>query len=73
MCAATLKEHQHGKSRVRLGRVWRDGDVHHFVEWKVATVLESDMAHAFLDGSNTDMTATDTQKNTVRGLPHFHQ
>ena len=23
------------------------------------------MAHAFIEGSNTDMTATDTQKNTV--------
>ena len=67
MCAAILKEHQHGKSRVRLGRTWREGDVHHFVEWTVHTMLESDMAHAFLDGSNTDMTATDTQKNTVRG------
>ena len=65
MCAATLKEHQHGKSRVRLGRTWREGDVHHFVEWNVATMLESDMAHAFQDGSNTDMTATDTQKNTA--------
>ncbi|EIE26572.1 urate oxidase II [Coccomyxa subellipsoidea C-169] len=65
MCAAILKEHQHGKSRVRLGRTWREGDVHHFVEWTVHTMLESDMAHAFLDGSNTDMTATDTQKNTV--------
>jgi urate oxidase len=30
------------------------------------------MAHAFLDGSNTDMTATDTQKNTVRGQPHSY-
>ena len=66
MCAAILKEHQHGKSRVRLGRIWRNGDVHHFVEWSVASMLESDMAHAFRDGSNTDMTATDTQKNTVR-------
>ena len=67
MCAATLKEHQHGKSRVRLGRTWREGEFHYFVEWKVATLLESDMAHAFLEGSNADMTATDTQKNTVRG------
>ena len=65
MCAAVLKEHQHGKSRVRLGRTWREGDVHHFVEWTVHTMLESDMAHAFIEGSNTDMTATDTQKNTV--------
>lgn len=65
MCAAVLKDHQHGKSRVRLGRTWREGDVHHFVEWTVRTMLESDMAHAFIEGSNTDMTATDTQKNTV--------
>ncbi|KAL0019218.1 hypothetical protein WJX77_010006 [Trebouxia sp. C0004] len=28
-------------------------------------MLESDMAHAFTGGSNADMTATDTQKNTV--------
>ena len=73
MCAATLKEHQHGKSRVRLGRTWREGDVHHFVEWTVNTMLESDMAHAFQDGSNTDMTATDTQKNTVGSCHVLYQ
>ena len=38
----------------------------HFVEWTVDTLLESDMAYAFTEGSNADMTATDTQKNTVR-------
>jgi urate oxidase len=61
-----LKLHQHGKSRVRLGRTWREGSVHHFVEWMVHTMLESDMELAFTDGDNTGMTATDTQKNTVR-------
>lgn len=35
------------------------------VEWTVSTMLESDMAHAFVDGDNKDMTATDTQKNMV--------
>ncbi|KAK9810412.1 hypothetical protein WJX72_010308 [[Myrmecia] bisecta] len=35
------------------------------VEWTVSTMLESDMAHAFISGSNKDMTATDTQKNLV--------
>ena len=35
------------------------------MEWKVDTMLESDMAHAFLTPSNAGMTATDTQKNTV--------
>jgi urate oxidase len=38
---------------------------HHFVEWEVDTMLESDMAHAYLTESNRGMTATDTQKNTV--------
>lgn len=63
---ADLQLHQHGKSRVRLGRTWREGSVHHFVEWMVHTMLESDMELAFTDGDNTGMTATDTQKNTVR-------
>lgn len=39
--------------------------VHYMVEWMVHTMLESDMAHAFLTSSNAGMTATDTQKNTV--------
>lgn len=29
------------QSRVRLGRVWREGNVHHFVEWMVHTVSTS--------------------------------
>jgi len=63
--AATLASHQHGKARVRLARVWRDGGRHAFVEWSVDVMLESDMAHAFLTASNAGMTPTDTQKNTV--------
>lgn len=63
--SAKLAAHQHGKGRVRLGRVWREGKTHYMVEWTVFCMLESDMAHAFLEGSNADMTATDTQKNTV--------
>ena len=66
--SAILAAHQHGKGRVRLGRVWREGNTHYMVEWTVFCMLESDMAHAFIDGSNADMTATDTQKNTVRVL-----
>lgn len=62
---AELAAQQHGKSRVRVGRVWRDGARHTFVEWTVDTMLESDMAHAYKTPSNAGMTATDTQKNTV--------
>ena len=63
---AVLGAHQHGKSRVRVARVWREpGGVQHFAEWTVATMLESAMEHAYERGSNEGMTATDTQKNTV--------
>ncbi len=35
-----LALHHHGKSKVRLGRVWREGNTHHFVEWSVNTMLD---------------------------------
>jgi urate oxidase len=70
---ATLQSHQHGKSKVRVGRVWRPSPSdaasntlqHTFAEYEVDTMLESDMAHAYTTDSNKGMTATDTQKNTV--------
>lgn len=55
----SLAVQHHGKSKVRLGRVWREGNVHHFVEWSVNTMIDSDMAHAYLKGSNEDMTSID--------------
>jgi len=88
--AGSLVSHQHGKSRVRVGRTFRSSDgmlsarsarthfpvrlpshslaagTHHrFAEFSVDTILLSAMEHAFVDGSNEGMTATDTQKNTV--------
>lgn len=39
--------------------------VHHFAEFEVFTMLESDMEHAFLTESCEGMTPTDTQKNIV--------
>jgi hypothetical protein len=38
-----LPVHQHGKSKVRVARVWREGSVHHAVEWNVNTMVESPM------------------------------
>ncbi len=38
-----LPVHQHGKSRVRVARVWREGSVHHMCEWNVFSMLESSM------------------------------
>ena len=61
---AVLGSHQHGKSRVRVGRVWRLADgLNVFAEYSVNTVLKSAMEHAYVQGSNEGMTATDTQKN----------
>lgn len=60
----SLSWQHHGKSRVRLGRVWKEGSVHHFVEWQVQSMLESDMSHAYVQGSNKGMVATDTQVGT---------
>ena len=65
---AKLALHQHGKGKVRVARKWVEGKKHYLVEWSVNTMLESDMSHSFLHGSNEGMTATDTQKNTVSPL-----
>jgi urate oxidase len=58
-----LVHHTHGKKRVRVARTWREGSVHHFVEWNVEVVIESAMAHAYTTHSNDGMTTTDTTKN----------
>ena len=71
--APELVHHVHGKSRVRVARTWREGAIHHFVEWNVDVIIESDMAHAYKTSSNEGMTATDTTKNqcyvVARRLP----
>ncbi|CAM8961963.1 unnamed protein product [Rhodiola kirilowii] len=59
-------EQRHGKSRVRVARVWRDASGHHyFVEWSVNISLLSDCLPAYTSGDNSDIVATDTMKNTV--------
>lgn len=62
----TLVSHCHGKSRVRLARVWREASGRHtLVEWQVDVLLESAMERAYTDGDNSGMTATDTIRNSV--------
>lgn len=59
-------EQRHGKSRVRVGRVWREPNGrHHFVEWNVSISLLSDCLPAYTRADNSDIVATDTMKNTV--------
>lgn len=61
----SFKCHQHGKSKVRLGRAWRVGSVHKFVEWNVDITLYSTAERSFTHGDNSSVVATDTMKNTV--------
>ncbi|XP_043691650.1 uricase-2 isozyme 1 [Telopea speciosissima] len=59
-------EQQHGKSRVRVSRVWRKVDGRDLiVEWNVNTSLFSDCLPAYVRGDNSDIVTTDTMKNTV--------
>jgi urate oxidase len=64
-----LTEHQHGKSKVRLGRTWRCASTgqHDFVEWEIEVqLLSRAMNAAYTNGTNDGMTTTDTTKNMVR-------
>ncbi|CAI5947480.1 unnamed protein product [Closterium sp. NIES-64] len=63
--AVELTRHQHGKSRVRLGRVWRRGGEHAMVEWSIDIVLASKADASFLGDDCSAVVATDTMKNTV--------
>ena len=69
-----LTSHEHGKSKVRLGRTWRDAhtNAHHFVEWEVCVRLISpEMEKAYTNGDNAGMTTTDTTRNMVRFMYNY--
>ncbi|MEU0509647.1 factor-independent urate hydroxylase [Amycolatopsis sp. NPDC006125] len=63
--AIKLGPNQYGKAEVRLVTVTRAGDVHHLKDLTVSTALRGDLAKTHLTGDNSDVVATDTQKNTV--------
>eukprot|EP00899_Mesostigma_viride_P023173 jgi/Mesvir1/403/Mv11294-RA.1 len=63
--AGYLAEHRHGKSKVRVGRVWREDAVHHIVEWNCFIMLDSKADKSFLSDDCSSVIATDTMKNTV--------
>jgi len=63
--AITLGPNQYGKAEVRLVTVSRDGATHHLKDLTVSTALRGRLAATHLTGDNSDVVATDTQKNTV--------
>jgi len=60
---------RHGKSRVRVSRVWRRPAAaggHVIVEWSVAVSVVSDCLPSYTSSDNSAIVATDSIKNTVR-------
>ncbi|WP_029352235.1 factor-independent urate hydroxylase [Bosea sp. 117] len=60
-----LVRHSHGKGRVRIMRVRRDGPRHEVRELTVKVMLTGDFAGSFTEGDNSSVIATDTVKNIV--------
>jgi urate oxidase len=63
-----LTDTSYGKSRIRLVRVTRHGDRHAVRDFTVAVAFEGRYDTSYTDGDNTDVTPTDTMKNTVYAL-----
>lgn len=72
-------DQRHGKSRVRVARVWRphnrrssdvrSGGDHVMVEWEVDVSLFSDCLPSYTSDDNSSIVATDSMKNTVNRHP----
>jgi urate oxidase len=60
-----LGQNQYGKAEVRLVHVDRSQPRHVITDFNVTTQLRGDFAAAHVNGDNSAVLATDTQKNTV--------
>ena len=58
-----LVSNTHGKGRVRVARVVRDGERNEIRELTVQTMLEGDFDRSYTEGDNQGVVATDTIKN----------
>ena len=58
-------ESRYGKNYVKLLQVKKDGNVHYIKEMEVCTAITLNNHKDYLYGDNSDIVATDTQKNTI--------
>jgi urate oxidase len=65
---AKLIDHEYGKSRVRLLKVFRAGERHTVKELEVSVRLQGDFESSYTSGDNSRVVLTDTMKNTVNVL-----
>jgi urate oxidase len=63
--AIVLGSHQYGKAETRLVRIVRDTPRHEIVDLNVTTALRGDFAAAYLEGDQSAVLPTDTQKNSA--------
>ncbi|MFC0109028.1 factor-independent urate hydroxylase [Kibdelosporangium aridum] len=63
--AYSLGPNQYGKAEVRMVTVTRSGSTHSLQDLTVSTSLRGHLSATHLTGDNSDVVATDTQKNTV--------
>lgn len=70
---ARLGQNRYGKSRVRVSRITRHGDRHHFQEWTVQVLLEGEFDESYTLADNRKVLPTDTMKNTVYSLARESQ
>lgn len=67
-----LGENQYGKAECRLVRITRDTPVHEIEDLNVTSQLRGDFTACHTDGDNSQVIATDTQKNTVYAYAREH-
>lgn len=69
---AVLGTNRYGKAGIRLMKVDRDTERHVLHDLTVSVALWGDMAAVHLQGDNTAVLPTDTQKNTVYAFAREH-
>jgi urate oxidase len=67
-----LGPNQYGKAEVRVVRITRDTDVHDIEDLNVTSQLRGDFQACHTVGDNSQVVATDTQKNTVYAFAKEH-
>lgn len=63
--AIELTGHQYGKAETRVVRIVRDTPRHEIRDLNVTTTMRGDFDAAYLEGDQSQVLPTDTQKNTV--------
>jgi urate oxidase len=70
--AIILGDNQYGKAENRVVRIYRDSARHEIRDLNVSTALRGPFEPAYLDGNQTNVLPTDTQKNTAFAFAKSH-